>query len=52
MPWRKMLAYITGIVDQELLLRNEYVAAANRTRSAAASNAPRVTLPTSSSVDC
>ncbi len=30
MPWRKMLAYITGTVDQELLLRNEYVAAENR----------------------
>jgi hypothetical protein len=25
-----MLAYITGTVDQELLLRNEYLAAANR----------------------
>jgi hypothetical protein len=25
-----MLAYITGIVDQELLLRNEYLAAENR----------------------
>ncbi len=30
MPWRKMLAYITGTVDQELLLRNEYLAAENR----------------------
>ena len=26
MPWRKMLAYITGTVDQELLLRNEHLA--------------------------
>jgi hypothetical protein len=25
-----MLAYITGTVDQELLLRNEYLAAENR----------------------
>ena len=30
MPWRKMLAYITRTVDQELLLRNEYLAAENR----------------------
>ena len=30
MPWRKMPAYITGPVDQELLLRNEYLAAENR----------------------
>ena len=30
MPWRRMLAYITGTVDQELLLRNEYLAAENR----------------------
>jgi hypothetical protein len=25
-----MLAYVTGTVDQELLLRNEYLAAENR----------------------
>ncbi len=24
MIWARMLAYITGTVDQELLLRNEY----------------------------
>ena len=30
MLWARMLAYITGTVDQELLLRNEYLAAANR----------------------
>jgi hypothetical protein len=30
MIWARMLAYITGIVDQELLLRNEYLAAKNR----------------------
>ena len=29
MEWR-ILAYITGTVDQELLLRNEYLAAENR----------------------
>ena len=30
MIWARMLAYITGSVDQELLLRNEYLAAENR----------------------
>jgi putative transposase len=30
MIWARFLAYITGTVDQELLLRNEYVAAENR----------------------
>jgi hypothetical protein len=28
--WARTLAYITGTVDQELLLRNEYLAAENR----------------------
>ena len=28
--WARLLAYITGTVDQELLLRNEYLAAENR----------------------
>ena len=31
MDWIRILAYITGTVDQELLLRNEYLAAENRT---------------------
>ena len=30
MIWARMLAYITGNVDQELLLRNGYLAAENR----------------------
>ncbi len=30
MGWIKLLAYITGSVDQELLLRNEYLVAENR----------------------
>ena len=29
MVWARMLAYITGTVDQKLLLRNEYLAAEN-----------------------
>jgi putative transposase len=30
MEWARILAYITGTVDHELLLRNEYLAAENR----------------------
>ena len=30
MDWVRVLAYITGTVDQELLLRNEYLTAENR----------------------
>src|SRR5438034_8800557 len=30
MIWAPLLAYITGTVDQELLLRNEYLTAENR----------------------
>ena len=30
MDWARILAYITGTVDQELLLRNEYLVAENQ----------------------
>jgi putative transposase len=30
MNWARILAHITGTVDQELLLRNEYLVAENR----------------------
>ena len=30
MDWARILAYVTGLVDQELLVRNEYLAAENR----------------------
>jgi hypothetical protein len=30
MNWKRLLAYISGSVDQELLLRNEYLATENR----------------------
>ncbi len=30
MDWVRILAYIAGTVDQEILLRNEYLAAENR----------------------
>jgi putative transposase len=29
MDWKQLLAYITGSVDQELLVRNEYLVAEN-----------------------
>jgi putative transposase len=50
MGWARILAYITGAVDQELLLRNEYLAAENRILKAQLprrlrfSNAERATL--------
>lgn len=28
--WARLLGYVTGLVNQELLLRNEYLAAENR----------------------
>jgi hypothetical protein len=28
--WARLLAYVTGLVNQELLLRNEYLVAENR----------------------
>jgi putative transposase len=30
MEWKTLLAYMTGTVDQELLVRNEYLVAENR----------------------
>ena len=30
MDWARILAYVTGLVDQELLARSEYMAAENR----------------------
>ena len=30
MDWTQLLAYITGSVDEELLLRNEYLVTENR----------------------
>src|SRR4051812_14472936 len=31
--WARLLAYVTGLVNQELLLQNEYLAAENRIRA-------------------
>ena len=36
MDWKHLLAYITGAVDQELLLRNEYLVTENRILRASA----------------
>jgi putative transposase len=33
MDWARILAFITGMVDQDLLARNEYLAAENRLAS-------------------
>ena len=30
MDWARILSYVTGTVDQELLARDEYMAAENR----------------------
>ena len=30
MDWKKLLAYISGSIDEELLLRNEYLTTENR----------------------
>jgi putative transposase len=51
MIWARMLAYITGTVDQELLLRNEYLTAESRILRAQIkgrlllSDAEKATLP-------
>ena len=29
-PWARLLTYVTGLINQELLLKNEYLAAENR----------------------
>jgi putative transposase len=41
MEWARILAYITGTVDHELLLRNEYLAAENRILMAKLNGRPR-----------
>ena len=50
MDWARVLAYVTGMADQELLARNEYLVAENRILKAQLkgrlklSNAERATL--------
>ena len=43
MDWVRILAYITGTVDQELLLRNEYLVDENRTPKAQLKTTLRLT---------
>jgi putative transposase len=51
MDWKHLLAYITGTVDQALLLRNEYLVTENRllrnqiTDRVRLTNSERKTLP-------
>src|SRR5262245_27071013 len=41
MDWARILAYVTGTVDQELLARNEYLAAENRILKAKLNGRPK-----------
>jgi hypothetical protein len=43
MNWKRLLAYITGSVDQELLFRNEYLATENRLLRKQLKGRPRLT---------
>jgi putative transposase len=43
MNWKRLLAYITGTLDQELLLRNEYLATENRILRNRIKGRPRLT---------
>jgi hypothetical protein len=42
MDWARILAYVTGTVDQELLARNAYLAAENRILKAQLNGRPRL----------
>ena len=42
MDWARILAYVTGTVDQELLARNEYLAAENRIMKAQLKRRPKL----------
>src|SRR3989442_1883680 len=42
MDWARILAYVTGMVDQELLVRNEYLAAENRILKAQSKGRPQL----------
>lgn len=42
MDWARILAYVTGTVDQELLARNEYLAAESRVMKAQLKGRPKL----------
>ena len=44
MDWARILAYVTGTVDQELLARNEYLAAENRIMKAQLKGRPECSV--------
>jgi putative transposase len=43
--WARLLGYVTGLVNQQLLLRNEYLAAENRILRAQLPKRLRLTDP-------
>jgi putative transposase len=43
--WARLLAFVTGLVNRELLLRNEYLAAENRVLRAHLSSRLRLSNP-------
>jgi hypothetical protein len=43
--WLRLLTYVTGLVNQELLLQNEYLAAENRILRAHLPARLRLTIP-------
>lgn len=45
LKWMRLLAYVTGLVNRELLLQNEYLAAENRILRAHLPNRLRLTNP-------
>src|ERR1700687_2406756 len=48
--WARLLAYVTGSVNQELLLQNEYLAAENRILRAKLPSGLRLSDPVSSTL--
>ena len=44
MDWKRLLAYISGSVDEDLLLRNEYLVTENRVLRAQIKGRLRLTL--------
>ena len=48
--WTRLLAYVTGLVNQELLLQNEYLAAENQILRAHLSARLRLTDPEQSTL--
>jgi hypothetical protein len=42
MPWKKLLALVTGSIDEELRLRNEYLVTENRILRSKLSGRPQL----------